>query len=187
MPTARRVHHAYEDYLRVEEESVIKHEYWDGEIYAMPGGTPEHGALASRMTVVLGAALSEPCRPLSSDVKIRIAATDLTTYPDLSVVCGSLERSPEDRHAIVNPIVVVEVTSPSTEDYDRGDKLSHYRQIASLQAVVLVSLREPRVTVVGRDAAGWSSREFRAGETVELAKPELSFAVDDVYSVLDGL
>ena len=129
MSTARRVHHTYEDYLELESASPHRLEYCDGEIYAMAGGSPDHGALAMQLVRLSSASLPAECRVYSSDVKVRVDVSDLSTHPDLSVVCGPLQRSPRDANAITNPRYVVEVTSPSTEDYDRGDKLSHYKQL----------------------------------------------------------
>ncbi len=187
MPTARHLHHSYADYLSVERDSAVKHEYCDGEIYAMAGGTPEHSALASRITVLLGAALPAQCRLFSSDLKVRIHASGLTTYPDLSMVCGPVERADEDPHAIVNPTLLVDVLSASTEDYDRSAKLNHYKQLGSLAVVLLVSHRERRITAVTRGGETWTTRDHGAGEKIEIANPKVTLGVDDVYSVLDGL
>lgn len=187
MVGARRLHHTYAEYLEVEAMSTVRHEYLDGEIYAMAGGTPEHGILASRLANLIGNQLPPGCRVASSDVKVAVLATGLATYPDLSVTCGPLARDPRDPLAITNPVLLVEVTSNSTEDYDRGDKLSHYRQIEGLQAVLLVSHTGKRVTAVTREAAGWVARDHRGGERVELTAPALALAVDDVYAVLEGL
>ena len=87
MSTARQLNYSYEDYLRIEENSPVRHEYLAGEVYAMAGGSPEHGALALRIARVLGDALPG-CTPLSSDVRIHVGATGLTTYPDVSFCCG---------------------------------------------------------------------------------------------------
>lgn len=133
--TGRRLHHSYEDYLRALELSELKLEYCEGEIYAMTGGTPAHAELAASMTRILGNALRGMCSVFSSDLKVRIEATDLSTFPDVSVVCGEKAFSPIDKHAICNPTLVVEVTSRSTEDYDRGEKLSHYQQCPSVQSI----------------------------------------------------
>ena len=188
MSTARRLHFSYDEYLAVEERSEVKHEYCDGEIYAMAGGTPEHGALALRVVQVLGPKLAG-CTPLSSDVRVHIQASGLTTYPDVSFVCGPLERAAADGNAITNPSVIVEVTSRSTEDYDRGEKLSHYKQLPSLRSALLVSHRERRITLVERAATGWSVTEHRAGETVTLTAPggTAKLEVDRVYDVLAQL
>lgn len=181
MGTARRLHHTYEHYLRVLEHSTVKLEYCDGEIYAMAGGTPAHAALAASVIGLLRNALRGPCRVYSSDLKIRIDATDLTTFPDVSVVCGEPAASAIDKDAITNPALLVEVTSPSTEDYDRGNKLSHYKQLPPLSAVVFVSHKRRSVTVVRRTAAGWEERDFHAGEFVTLDVPGVSWSVDEIY------
>lgn len=118
----------------------------------------------------------------SSDLKARIEATDLTTFPDASVVCGPPQTSDKDAHALVNPVLLVEVTSRSTEDYDRGDKLSHYKQLESLRAVLFVSHRERRVTIVERGIDGaWSERDVRDHESVALREPRLDLAVAALY------
>ena len=181
MSSSRRVHHSYEDYLELLQRTETKLEYCDGEIFAMAGGTLAHAELGAAMVALLHPALAGRCRVFSSDAKVRIEATDLTTFPDGSVVCGEAQASPIDRHAITNPSLVFEVTSRSTEDYDRGEKLSHYKQLPALRAVCLLSHRRPRITVVTRDDDHWTVREFRSGEAVTLEHPALTVAVDDVY------
>jgi Uma2 family endonuclease len=174
----------YAEYLAAEAVAEVRHEYLNGEVWAMAGGTPEHGALAVSMTLALGAALQgKPCRGYSSDVRVRIPDTGLSTYPDLSVVCGQLETAPDDKDAITNPIVVVEVLSDSTEAYDRGAKWAHYRRIPSLREYVLVSQAEPRIEVFRRIEAGrWELLEARPGETMELASLGVQLDVAAVYA-----
>lgn len=184
MSTARRYRHTYGDYLDLEKASPLKLEYSDGEIFAMAGGTPEHGALAMQFVRLISSSLSKRCTVYSSDVKVRIAATDLATYPDLSIVCGPVERASDDPNAVTNPRFVVEVTSPSTEDYDRGDKMSQYKQLPSVEAVVLISHRRPQVTLVTRREQGWAEKEVRAGERVDLGEG-IAFDVTELYSVVD--
>jgi Uma2 family endonuclease len=185
MTTARRLHYTYDEYLRLLEVSGVKLEYCDGEIYAMAGGTPAHADLAASMTRLLGNALLGRCRVSSSDLKVRIEATDLSTFPDVTVVCGERRVAAIDPNAVTNPTLLVEVTSHSTEDYDRGEKLGHYKQLSSLAAVFLISHRRPQVTVVERTNDGWSQREYRAGEEVVLESVALRFAVDDLYEGIE--
>ena len=187
MSTAKRLHYPYDEYLRLLEQGDLKLEYCEGVIYAMAGGTLAHGALSAAMASVLRQALVGRCMVFSSDVKVRIEASDLSTFPDVSVVCGAQQTAAIDSHALTNPTLLVEVTSPSTEDYDRSDKLSHYKQLPSLKAVLFVSHRTQGITVVQRAEKGWDEREFRAGEHVAVVTPPLSFAVDEVYAgiVLD--
>jgi Uma2 family endonuclease len=187
MSFARRLHHSYEEYLRTLDVSAIKLEYLNGEIFAMAGGTPAHADLSAAIIAALIQALGQDCRVSTSDLKVRIEQTDLSTFPDAVVVCGKREVSSMDANAVVNPTVLVEVTSPSTEDYDRGEKLRHYKHIASLKAVLFVSHRRAQVTIVERRPGGWFEREATAGEQVVLHEPECSFGVDVVYRGIDLL
>ena len=150
----------------------------------MAGGTLEHAALASALARDVGVALREkPCRVFSSDARVRIEATDMTTYPDLSVVCGEIQRTEADPHAIANPTVVFEVLSDATEAYDRGAKASHYRHIPSLKEYVLVSQSEQRVEVQRRNADGhWEIHEFGPGEQVELPSLNVTLSLDELGS-----
>lgn len=182
MSTARSVHYSYEDYVRALEDSEIKLEYFDGEIYAMAGGTLTHAELGARAIGQLGQALGGGCRVFTSDAKVQVEATGLTTFPDATVACGETRNAANDRNALVNPTILVEVTSKGAEDYDRGEKLSQYRQIPSLKAVLIVSHRSQRVTVIERTAGGWNTREVRAGEHVVLQDPKLSLSVDALYA-----
>jgi Uma2 family endonuclease len=185
MSTARRLHHRYEDYLRALEVSGVKLEYCDGEIYAMAGGTPAHADLAAAAMRLLGNAFVGRCRVSSSDLKVRVEATDLSTFPDATVVCGERRVSPRDPNAVTNPTLLLEVTSDSTEDYDRGEKLAHYKQLPGLEVVMFVSHRRPQVTVVERAPDGWTEREIRSGETVVLRTPQLRLAVDELYAGIE--
>lgn len=179
------MHYTYADYLVIEERSPIRHEYLDGEIYAMAGGSPDHAALAAAAIGALRAELRSGCRVFSSDLRVRIAASGLTTYPDVSVICGRTERAAEDALAVTNPILLVEVTSPSTEDYDRGEKLRHYQLLPSVQEVLFVSHRGPRLTLLRRVGAEWFKEEASAGEALPLASVGVTLSVDSLYR--DGL
>ena len=158
---AHRIHHTFAEYLAFEASSNVKHEYLEGQIYAMAGGTPEHAALAAAVIGLLFAQLrSGPCRALDADLRVRVAATGLATYPDVTVVCGPRQLDPADAHAVTNPMVIVEVLSRSTEEYDRGDKFEHYKMLPSLLQYVLVSHRERSVEVWTRQAEGAWTREI---------------------------
>ena len=145
---ARRPRYRLGEYLILEDMSNVRHEYLDGQIFAMAGGTPEQGGICANLIALLSNALAgRACRVFTSDVRVRVPATGLDTYPDASVACGRPERDVEDSNALTNPLVLVEVTSPSTEAYDRGEKLEHYKRIPSLQAVLIVAHAETRVDV----------------------------------------
>lgn len=123
--------------------SALKLEYCDGVIYALAGGTRAHAELSAAVIIALHRVLPKSCRVSTSDMKVRIDASDLSTFPDVSVICGEPFMSSLDANALSNPTLLVEVTSKGTEDYDRGDKLSHYKQLPSLQVVLFVSHRTP--------------------------------------------
>jgi len=164
-----RHHYTYQDYLQFEKESGSKHEFENGEIHAMAGGTKRHNALAFRV----GAALAEmqgQCTGFQSDQRIRVRnnVIDRAFYPDVSVVCGGIESDGDDQDAIVNPTLIVEVMSPTTEDYDRSDKWEAYQMIPSLKEYVLVTQQNPRIERYRRNAdGGWQYWDAHEG-TIEL-------------------
>ena len=159
----------YAEYLAAERRSDVKHEYLRGEAYAMAGGTPTHAGLAMAVGVALSNALAgRPCRVYGSDLRVRIDATDLSTYPDITVICGRFESASIDPDAATNPILIVEVLSDSTEAYDRGEKWAHYRRIESLQAYVLVSPLAQRLEAFVRSDAGFVNVVASADEPLEL-------------------
>ncbi|HJK97849.1 MAG TPA: Uma2 family endonuclease [Polyangiaceae bacterium LLY-WYZ-14_1] len=182
MSTAKRLHYSYAEYLGMLDQSELKLEYCDGAVYAMAGGSVAHAALSANLVALLKGALPEGCKVFTSDLKVRIAASNMSTFPDVSVVCGPVETADVDANAVINPVLLVEVTSRSTEDYDRGDKLSHYRQLPSLQAVLFVSHRSRDVTLVERTATGWDERIRRGGERLVIVDPPAALAVDDIYA-----
>jgi Uma2 family endonuclease len=174
----------YAAYLAAEETSLVKHEYLRGEVFAMAGGTPTHARLAAALIGELRNALADrPCEVFTSDLRVRIDATDLSTYPDVTVVCGDFQHSDIDRNAVINPILLVEVLSESTEAYDRGEKFAHYRRLPSLREYVLVSGTEPRLESYARNAAGeWVLHEAGPGESLLLRSLEgVRLATDVVY------
>jgi Uma2 family endonuclease len=183
MSTGAPLHaYTYSDYLAHEEASNVKHEYLNGEIYAMAGGTPEHASLAVAIASLLRNQLAgKECRVFSSDLRIRIVETGLTTYPDVSVVCGPLELDPQSRETVLNPRVLVEVLSHGTERYDRGEKFEHYKRVSSLEEYVLVSQKEPWIEVFRRSDNSWTHLEAGSGARVTLQSIECQLEVDEVY------
>lgn len=181
--TAHRLDYTYADYLAFEASSNVKHEFLDGQIYAMAGGTPEHAALAAAVTGLLFPQLrTGRCRAHNADLRVRVPTTGLTTYPDITVVCGPRERDATDPLAVTNPTLVVEVLSRSTEKYDRGEKFEHYKNLPSLRQYVLVSYRDRGVEVWTRDAAdGWTSMVAPEGQVAELASVGARLDVRELY------
>lgn len=181
--TATTARVSYGEYLEQERVASTKHEFYAGVIVAMAGGTLEHSALASNVTRLLGNhLLTHPCQVLTSDARVRVVATGLSAYPDVSVVCGEYERAPDDPDAVTNPGVIVEVLSDSTETYDRGAKFAHYRRLPSLREYVLVSQRERRIEVYTRgEGRRWNYDEATDGQSVTLASVGFELSVDAVY------
>jgi Uma2 family endonuclease len=184
---SQAAHHKFSflDYLRVEDDSGIKHEFFDGQVWAMAGGSPEHAAVAANVIAILGVALrGKPCRVYRSDLRVRVKATGLVTYPDVSVVCGQVERDPEDPkgHTVVNPTVLIEILSPSTEAYDRADKLVQYQTIGSLRDVMFVAHDRQEVTVLHRhDDGGWSTSVTGKGGVARLPSLGTELPIDEIY------
>jgi len=184
---APRHRYTFREYLELEEVARVRHEFYDGEIYAMAGGTPEHAAMAAAITTILGRQLDlQSCRVYSSDLRLRVLATGLATYPDVTVVCGPSGRDPHSTTHVTNPKVLVEVLSNSTADYDRGEKLQHYQQIPSLQAIVLVDHESERIDLWTRGGDAWRARSFAAGEVVPLDTIGATISVDEVYAAARG-
>jgi len=151
---------------------------------AMAGGTPEHAAMAAEVIGQLREQVrGGPCRVFTSDLGVRVLATGLATYPDASVVCGPTQRDPDKRTNVTNPRLLVEVTSDGTEDYDRGEKLAHYKQIPTLEAVVIVSHREARVEIWSRapGSAAWSQATAGVGETAQVPPLRCALDVDAIW------
>jgi Uma2 family endonuclease len=185
MGLAARQRFTFEEYLQLEEIAEVKHEFLEGQVWAMAGGSPEHAAIIGNVTTLLNVQLrGQRCRVYTTELRVRAKVTGLGTYPDITVVCGRLERDLEDRggHTVTNPRVLVEVLSPSTEAYDRGEKLSHYQTIPSLEEIVLVAHDRQEIEVIRREPDGLWSRHFAgAGASARLTSIACELAVAEVY------
>ena len=137
LPARSHQHYTYEEYLAYERDSGLKHEFEDGQIYAMAGGSRRHNAIASRISAALEVGRKPGCVAFQSDQRVRVLATGRAAYPDASVVCGPIEGDPSDPTGatITNPNLLVEVLSPSTEQDDRGSKWQHYQMIGALRGL----------------------------------------------------
>jgi len=185
MSGPRRLHrYTYPDYVALEMISTDKHEFLDGEIYAMAGVSEEHSALSAAMVHALGNAVGDrPCRVHTSDLRLYVDAVGLATFPDCSVICGPLQQhEPSPKATALNPAILVEVTSDSSEDYDTGPKLEYYRTIPTLREYVIVSHRERRIVVETRgDDGTWATRVARKGERLEIPSLGAELIVDEIY------
>lgn len=180
----------YADYLAAERMSVTRHEFIDGVIVAMAGGSDEHNAICSRFAGLCMVRLSGSCRHYSADQRFWIAATARGRYSDGSIICGAPEHPPHDDQATTNPTVVIEVLSPSSEGDDEGDKRRDFQSLASLQAYVIAAQDERCIKIYRRgDSGQWRSEPdvYRDGQRFELPTLASAIAVAEVYDgVLDA-
>lgn len=184
---ARRA--TYADYLAAEQASPTRHELLDGVIVAMAGGSHEHNAIASRFAALFGVRTPRGCRSYTPDQRFWIAATGRARYADGSIICGKPESPRHDPQATINPVVIVEVLSPTSEGDDDGDKRRDFQSLAALQVYVLAAQDERRVRVYRRGADGtWASSPDVLGDGDSFELPGLTRAItlDELYDdILD--
>ena len=182
-------HYISEDeYAAMEESSPIKHEYFNGRIYAMAGGSPAHNLLSHNVQGSLFARLrGKPCRGASSDQQVKIEATGLRVYPDALIVCPPERYDERFPNVLLNPAVIIEVLSPSTERLDRTDKFEHYRQIAALNHYILIAQDRVYVEHLQRNLEDvWTRRtHYQREDTLTLADLDLEIPLDEIYDRLD--
>lgn len=185
---ALRIGLSEEEYLAFERAADERHEYADGEIFAMSGGTWEHSLIAANILRELSTAvLDRPCSASGADMRIQIPATKRYTYSDVLVVCGQPVFTDEKHDTLINPVVIVEVLSDSTESYDRGDKFEQYETIPSLRDYVLVSQKKARIEHFVRESGGtWQRRVAGAGERVTFESIGCEIEVDRAYLKVFG-
>ena len=176
------------EYLARERAATYRSEYFDGEMLAMAGGSPRHSLISASVIRELGNGLKRrPCAVYESNLRILVSVTGLYTYPDASVICGPLEY--EDKHCdtVVNPTLIVEVLSDSTEAYDRGRKFCHYRRIATLREYLLVSQEEPTIEQFLRNDDGTWTLKVAAGVDATLGLPSLGIQLSlrEIYDKVD--
>lgn len=175
-----------EEYLELEENSTVKHEYIDGHVYAIAGGTVDHGAIAVNAVAFLRPLLrGGPCRVYNSDVKVRLGPRRFV-YPDVSVSCDERDRANGRATFINHPRLVVEVLSPTTSGYDRGDKFAMYRAVASFDEYVLINAEQPAVEVRTRRAdSAWQQTPIGPEEDVFLSSIGAHVPIAVFYKDID--
>lgn len=177
-----------DDYLAWESGQPERNEYVDGEVFAMSGASDAHVTIALNIAAMLRTALrGTPCRPFISDMKVQVEAANCFFYPDVLVTCDPRDRSPEASHVKRHPALIIEVLSPTTEAFDRGDKFAAYRTLDSLREYALVSIEARRVDVFRRDDTGhWVLYPFAATDELDLASVGLRCPVADVFEGVDA-
>lgn len=176
-----------EEYLRFESEAEERHQFYQGEIFAMAWGSPQHSLVIANVSGELRARLKgKPCRVYDPNLRVRIARTTLYTYPDATVVCGDLQFDPLDKkkHTVINPSLIIEVLSPTTEAWDRGGKFANYRRIDSLKEYVLIGSETPSVETFLRQADGtWLYASVTGTEgTAQLQSLAIEVPIKEIYA-----
>jgi Uma2 family endonuclease len=157
-----------EQYLEAERSALDKHEYYDGEIFAMSGASLTHNIISSNTIGSLSSKLKgKSCRVFGSDLRIHIPNNSLYTYPDISIICGKPETTDDNMDTITNPSVIIEILSKSTRDYDKGQKFTLYRDIESLKEYILIDSQTIRVEKYTRnDDNSWLLRDYQSIDDV---------------------
>jgi Uma2 family endonuclease len=173
-----------EEYLKYENASDEKHEYYQGEIFAMSGAKVPHNIISTNLLIALGQKLiGKFCQPFGSDQRIYIPENTLFTYPDISVICGDIETKDDDQMNALNPTVIAEVLSISTKSYDRGDKFKLYRDIPTLKEYILVDSESVRIEVFRINLAGhWELEEYKSiSEVLQIPALQISIPLSGIY------
>ena len=184
MPSQPKPYLTPEQYLTLERTAAYKSEYFRGEVFAMAGASPTHVLVVSNMVAALhGQLRRRPCTVYSTDLRVKVEASGLYTYPDIVVVCGDLQFDDDHQDTLLNPTLIVEVLSESTKDYDRGGKFAQYRKITSFAEYVLVAQDEYHVEhFVKQPQGGWLLSETnRLEDTLTLSSIECILPLSDVY------
>lgn len=188
MSTQPKPRIAPEEYLELERSAEWRSEYFDGEIFPMPGTTLEHTQITKNITVELALQFRDrPCDVYPLDLRTKVMQTGLYTYPDIAALCGEPEFEEEAVDTLLNPALIIEVLSDSTESYERGRKFAHYRSLASLREYVLVSQWECRVERYSRTEDGsWTYMEFTDPDGfLELHSVGAQLSLANVYHKVD--
>ena len=188
MSTQPKTFLTLEEYLEIERKAEYKSEYCDGEMFAMAGAGEDHNQLVMNLAIGLGSQFrSRPCRVYSNDMRVRVDATGLYTYSDVVVVCGERRYLDDRRDTLLNPSLLVEVLSPSTEAYDRGRKFESYRSIESLSEYLLVASDRVHVDLYTRRPDGrWLlTSASRLEDSLDLESIGCRLALADLYEKVD--
>ena len=188
MTISKNFYISREDYLEGERVSPIEHEYRRGQVYAMVGAKKPHIIIASNLVRILGNHLNNsPCLVLSSDIKVRLESADCYYYPDVAVTCDERDTNSTDDF-ILYPILVIEVLSPSTATFDRGEKFADYQTSPSLREYVLIHQSQMSVECFRlSDSGDWVSQIYRQGDEVYFASIDFRCDIASIYRKVPGL
>ena len=175
------------EYLELERKAEIRSEYIAGRMYAMSGASRRHGLIAVNVTRELSSQLRQrDCEVYASDMRVKVAPTGLYTYPDIVAVCGEAQFYDEQTDTLLNPTVIVEILSDSTEAYDRGEKFAHYRRLDSLREYVLIAQNRVRVEHYRREGEEWVLSEVSEPDAIlHLVSIDCHVGIAAIYEKID--
>lgn len=184
MEPAPKIKYTEEQYLEMERKSTSKNEYYAGEIFAMGGASYKHNLIVGNTYGLIWNFLKgKPCKVFPSDLRVKVSKTGMYTYPDLSIVCGKPILVDKEFDTLTNPVVLIEVLSKSTEDYDRGSKFTFYRQIDSLQEYVLISSESQKIEKFRKLPDGnWLFSESKDGKNFPIESIDCALSLEEIYS-----
>jgi len=176
-----------EEYLEIERRAERKSEYYQGVMYAMAGASQQHVLIVTNLIIQLGNELADrPCQVYSADLRLRVSPTGLYTYPDVVVVCGEARFADDQQDTLLNPTIVIEVLSESTQDYDRGRKFEHYRTLPSLRDYLTIAQDRPHIEHWSRLERGGSLMEYtELNQTVELPSIDAGLPLSRIYAKVE--
>ena len=180
----QKKHYTIQEYLEMEKNALEKHEYYNGEIFAMSGAGNRHNVISINIIVALGIALKgTSCRPYGSDMRIHIPENSLFTYPDISIICGDVITLKEDEETATQPTAIIEILSPSTKNYDRGEKFMLYRAIPALKDYILIdsdSIHAEHFTI--NKEGLWQLKEYnQPREKIIIETLNIQLLLEDLY------
>ena len=184
MLKANEKYNTIEEYFAREDTAELRSEYYCGDVFAMAGGTPNHNRITVNLASLLNSQFrSGPCEAFSSDLRVQVAKDFHYTYPDVVVVCGELILAESRSDTITNPVVIMEVLSESTKDYDRGTKFTAYRSIETLTDYILIDQDTVHIEYFSKERDGtWRLREFfSTEEVIEIKSIEAMLPAKEIY------
>jgi len=188
MPSPPKPGYTPEEYLALEREAEYRSEYFAGEVFAMSGASERHNLIVSNIVAALHTQFRKrPCKVYASDMRVKVSATGLYTYPDVVALCEEAQFDDDQKDTLLNPTVIIEVLSPSTEAYDRGEKFAHYRKLTSLAEYVLISQDKPHVEHYVRqpDNQWLLSEASRLQDTVRLPSISSTLVLAEIYEKVE--
>ncbi len=188
MSTQVKVYYTPDEYLALERQAEYKSEYFNGEIFAMTGASRRHNLVAANVLAALHTQLRKrPCEIYPSDMRVKVSATGLYTYPDVVIVCGEPSFDDKRKDTLVNPTALVEVLSKSTASYDRGEKFEHYRKLTSLTDYLVIAQNKYHVEHYTRQPDNqWLLAETDdIGQTIQIPSIECTLALVDIYDKVE--